>query len=214
MNAANATARRRAREIAALACLAGLTLAGCGTYRAGAAGNAGTAGNADTAGQAGNAGIAGIAGYAGTAGRAGQAKTYAAMLGSTRPSRPIPASAVARLRAIVKSFAKLNGGHALAQATAVLTTHRKALTSATPGDFVPGSGGVPVYPLTMQGRFMVDAPRPTGAAAPTGRYASLVLDTRTFDELDLGVDDNPPPVSPESLGPVTDLLLPPSGATR
>jgi hypothetical protein len=136
------------------------------------------------------------------------------MLGPARPGRPVPASAVARLKAIAKRFAKLNGGHALIQATAVLTSHRKALTSATPGDFVPGSAGVPVYLVTMQGRFTVDASRPAGAPAPTGRYASLVLDAHTFDELDLGLHNNPPPVSPESLGPVTDLLLPPAGTGR
>jgi hypothetical protein len=208
MNAVNIKARRRARGIAALGCLTGLALAGCGTYRAGAAGNSATAGSAGAAGHA------WIASYAGTAGQAGQAKTYAAMLGSARTGRPVPASAVPRLRAIAKRFAKLNGGRALTQATAVLTTHRKALTSATPGDFVPGSGGVPVYPVTMQGRFTVDAPGPPGAAAPTGRYASLVLDARTFAGLDMGVGGNPPPVSPDSLGPVTDLLLPPAAAAH
>ena len=78
MNTVNATVRRRARGIAALACLTGLALAGCGTYRAGAAGNSGTAGHAGTAGNT------GIASYAGTAGRTGQARTYAAMLGSAR----------------------------------------------------------------------------------------------------------------------------------
>ena len=208
MNTVNATVRRRARGIAALACLTGLALAGCGTYRAGAAGNSATAGNTGAAGHA------WIVSDAGTAGQAEQAKTYAAMLGSARTGRPVPASAVPRLRAIAKRFAKLNGGCALTQATAVLTTHRKALTSATPGDFVPGSGGVPVYLVTMQGRFTVDAPRPSGAAAPTGRYASLVLDARTFAGLDMGVGDNPPPFSPDSLGPVTDLLLPPAGAGR
>lgn len=211
MNKVDATARRHARQIAALACLTGLALAGCGTYRAGADGNSGSAGHAGAVGNTGTVGRARIASYAGTAGRTGQARTYAAMLG---PGRPVPASAVPRLRAIAERFAKFNGGHALAQATAVLTTHRKALTSATPGDFVPGSGGVPVYLVTMQGRFTVDAPGPPGAAAPTGRYASLVLDARTFAGLDMGVGDNPPPVAPESLGPVTDLLLPPAGTTR
>ena len=212
MNTVNATARRRARKIVALACLTGLALAGCGTYRAGAARNSDTAGHAGTAGTGGHAGIAS---YAGTAGQAAQARTYAAMLGSARPGRPVPASAVPRLRAIAKRFAKLNGGHALTQATAVRTTQRKALTSATPGDFVPGSGGVPVYLVTMQGHFVAyGASVPPGASAPTGRYASLVLDARTFDGLDMGLGDNPPPVAPESLGPVTDLLLPPAGTTR
>ena len=204
MDTMRTTARRRAWATSALACLAGLTLAGCGTYRAGAAANA--AGHAATAG---HAGTARIAWYAGTAGRAAQARTYGAMLD---PGRPVPAWAVPRLKAIAKRFAKLNGGHALTQATAVFTTHRKALTSATPGDFVPGSGGVPVYLVTMQGRFVAyDVSVPPGAAAPTGRYASLVLDARTFDTMDLGIDQNPPPVLPESLGPATELLHP--GAT-
>ena len=214
MNTVNATARRRARQIAALACLTGLALAGCGTYRAGptgsagAAGHAGAVGHAGAAGHAGSADDAGIASYAGTAGRAGQARTYAAMLGSTRPGGPVPASAVPRLKAIARRFAKLNGGRALTQATAVLTTHRKALTSATPGDFVPGSGGVPVYLVTMRGHFVAyGASVPPGASAPTGRYASLVLDARTFDTMDLGIGESPPPVPPDSLGPVTDLLL-------
>jgi len=206
MNTINAIAWRRAREIAALACLAGLAVAGCGTYRAGAAASAGTTGHAGTAGHA------VIAAYAGTAGRTGQAKAYAALLGSIRPGRPVPASAAARLRAIAKRFAKLNGGHPLTKATAVLTTHRKALTSATPGDIVFGSGGVPVYLVTLQGHFVAyGVSVPPGASAPTGRYASFVLNARTFDVMDLGIGENPPPVSPESLGPVTDLLHP--GAT-
>lgn len=209
MNEVNATARRRACEIAALVCLAGLALAGCGTYRAGAAGNAGTAGHSGAAGHSGTAEHARITGYAGTAGRAAQASTYGAMLGSAPLGRPVPAWAVPRLRAIAERFARLNGGHALTQATAVLTTHRKALTSATPGDLVPGSGGVPVYLVTMQGHFVAyGVSVPAGASAPTGRYASLVLDTSTFDSMDLGIGENPPPVSPASLGPVTDLLHP------
>jgi len=190
MNTGTITARR-AREIAALACLAGLTLVGCGTYRAGQAGDTGPAGHVSTTG------------HASTTGQAG----------TTRSGRPVPASAVPRLKAIVKHFAKLNGGHTLTEATAVLTTHRKALTSATPGDFVAGSGGVPVYLVTMRGHFTVDASTPLGGQAPTGRYASLVLDTRSFDGLDMGLHQNPPPVSPESLGPVTDLLLPPAGTS-
>jgi hypothetical protein len=203
MDTIGATAWRRARATSALVCLAGLTLAGCGTYRAGAAANAGTAGHAGTVG---------IAWYAGTAGRTRQARNYAAMLDTNRLGRPVPAWAVPRLRAIAKRFAKLNGGHPLTQATAVFTTHRKALTSATPGDLVPGSGGVPVYLVTMRGHFAAyDVSVPPGASAPTGRYASLVLDARTFQTMDLGIGDNPPPVSPASLGPVTDLLHP--GAT-
>ena len=100
-----------------------------------------------------------------------------------------------------------NGGAALTEASAVLTTHQKALTSATPGDTVPGSGGIPAYLVTMRGHFTAYAASvPPGAFAPTGRYASLVVDARTFRVMDWGVGPKPPPVLPASLGPVTDLL--------
>jgi hypothetical protein len=136
------------------------------------------------------------------------------MLGLPRPGRPVPPSAAARLAALAQHFARRSGGRPLTEATAVFTTHRKALTSATPGDVVPGSGAVPVYLVTMRGHFIVAAPGPPGAAAPAGRYASLVVDARTFSVLDLGIGDDPPPVSPASLGPVTDLLHPGSGTAR
>ena len=90
--------------------------------------------------------------------------------------------------------------------TAVLTTHAKALTSATPGDFVPGSARVKVFLITMRGDFTANAvSRPSGAQAPTGRYLSLVIDARTFEGLDFGLSPKPPPVPPASLGPVTCL---------
>jgi hypothetical protein len=89
--------------------------------------------------------------------------------------------------------------------TAVLTTRAKALTSATPGDFVPG-GDTPVFLVTMRGHFTATtASRPPGAAAPAGSYLSIVLDARTFQVLDSGLSPSPPPVSPASLGPVTYL---------
>ena len=72
MDTIRTTAWRRAGATSALACLAVLTLAGCGTYRAGAAANTATAVRAGGGGQV-MAG--GIAWYAGTAGRTGQART-------------------------------------------------------------------------------------------------------------------------------------------
>ena len=88
----------------------------------------------------------------------------------------------------------------------MLTSHANALTSATPGDHVPGSAHVRVFLITMHGRFTArEAPRPPGAKAPTGRYLSLVVDARTFRGLDFGISPKPPPVAPASLGPVTYL---------
>jgi hypothetical protein len=124
---------------------------------------------------------------------------------------PVPASAVPRLTAIAASVARSDGDPAPSQVTAVLTTHAKALTSATPGDLVPGSGGVRVFLLTMQGRFTAtDATGPPGSRAPTGRYLSLVVDAANFQVTDFGLSPKPPPVSPASLGPVTYLTVGPA----
>jgi hypothetical protein len=121
-------------------------------------------------------------------------------------SSPVPAPAIPRLTAIGNRAATADGDAAPLQMTAVLTTHAKALTSATPGDTIPGAGDVPVFLVTMRGHFAATAAsRPPGAAAPTGRYLSVVVDARTFQVLDSGLSPSPPPVSPASLGPVTYL---------
>ena len=119
---------------------------------------------------------------------------------------PVPALAIGRLTAMAHRAATINGDPAPAWITAVLTTRAKALTSATPGDYVPGSAVVQVFLITMRGHFTAaEASGPPGAKAPTGRYLSLVIDARTFQGLDFGISPKPPPVSPASLGPVTYL---------
>ena len=86
-----------------------------------------------------------------------------------RAGSPVPASAIPRLTAIASRAATSDGDAAPLQMTAVLTTHAKALTSATPGDFVSGAGDVPVFLITMRGNFVATAAsRPPGAAAPAG----------------------------------------------
>ena len=126
--------------------------------------------------------------------------------GDPRHGPPVPASAIPRLTAMAEHIAKGNGDATPTQVTAVLTTHAKALTSATPGDTVPGSEHVRVYLITMQGHFVAnDVSVPAGAAAPRGRYLSVVVDAKTFTGLDFGIGPSPPPVSPASLGPVTYL---------
>jgi hypothetical protein len=120
---------------------------------------------------------------------------------------PVPAPAISRLTAIASHAAKASGDSAPSWATAVLTTHAKALTSATPGDLIPGADGTRVFLVTMRGHFVANAaPRPPGAAAPTGRYLSVVVDARTFRLLDYGLSPKPPPVSPASLAPITYLI--------
>jgi hypothetical protein len=120
---------------------------------------------------------------------------------------PVPASAISRLTAIASRAAKASGDSAPTWATAVLTTHAKALTSATPGDLIPGADGTLVFLVAMRGHFVANAaPRPPGAAAPTGTYLSVVVDARTFRVLDYGLSPKPPPVSSASLGPITYLI--------
>jgi hypothetical protein len=120
----------------------------------------------------------------------------------------IPTSAIGRLTTIASGAARVNGDTTPAWVTVVVTTRAKALTSATPGDHVPGSAHVKVYLITMHGKFVANgASRPPGAKAPTGRYLSLVIDARTFRGLDSGISQQPPPVRPGSLGPLTHLHL-------
>jgi hypothetical protein len=83
---------------------------------------------------------------------------------------PVPASAIGRLTAIACHAAAINGSRAPAWITAVVTTRAQALTSATPGDSVPGSARVTVFLITMRGRFTVAA-GPPGAKPPARRSA-------------------------------------------
>jgi hypothetical protein len=119
---------------------------------------------------------------------------------------PVPESAVARLTAIAHRAATISGDPRPVWITAVETTHAKALTSATPGDYDQGSGRITVFLITMRGHFTArEASMPPGAKAPTGQYLSLVIGAKTFRGLDSGIGHKPPPVSPASLGPVTYL---------
>lgn len=119
----------------------------------------------------------------------------------------LPSGAGQRLTTIAERADQANGGKPVLWASVVRTTRSKALTSATPGDFVPG-GSVAVYLITMRGTFTAyDAPGPSGARAPTGHYLSLVVNATTFQDMDFGLSPTPPPVSPASLGPVSYLHL-------
>jgi hypothetical protein len=122
------------------------------------------------------------------------------------PGSTVPASAIPRLRVIAERLLRMDAHGAPAWVSVVTTTRQKALTSATPGDLIPGSGKTIVYLLTMKGRFTdYAASVPAGASPPTGRYLSDVIDAQTFQGLDFGLGPSAPPVAPASLGPVTYL---------
>jgi hypothetical protein len=124
------------------------------------------------------------------------------------PGQPVPAAAVQRLTEIVNHAVRVNDGHGVAWASAVVTTRAKALTSATPGHFVPNDEETVVYLVTVKGHFEARAaPRPHRAPVPTGTYMSLVINAETFARADFGLGHKPPPVAPASFGPVTYLNL-------
>ena len=119
---------------------------------------------------------------------------------------PVPAAAIGRLTAIAHRAASINGDPAPVWVTVGMTTRAKALTAATPGDYIPGSAHVRVFLIIMRGHFTAgEVSVPPGAKAPAGRYLSLVIDARTFQGLDFGLGATPPPVPLASLGPVTYL---------
>ncbi len=123
---------------------------------------------------------------------------------------PLPASALAILRAIAKNAAKTNGDWRPAVVTAVPTTHGQAVSCATPGDAGLADRDVPddtpVYLVTMTGHFTGDEPGdPAGTTAPAGRYLSLVVNARSFWVMGSGLSRKPPTVRPATLGPVTNI---------
>ena len=122
------------------------------------------------------------------------------------PGQPVPASAIDRLTAIAIEAARGNGGGTAEWASAVVTTREKALTSATPGDFIPGSAETIVYLVTMKGHFIARR-HPPRAKALTGKYLSIVVNVENFRTLDFGIHPNPPPVAPTSFGPLTYLKV-------
>jgi hypothetical protein len=119
------------------------------------------------------------------------------------PGLAITSGAAVRLDAIAMAAARGNGDARPAWIEVVITTHGKALESATPGDTEPSGNGTTVYLITMKGRFTgYDASVPSGARLPTGTYISLVVNARTFAVTDSGLSQHAPPVAPASLGPV------------
>jgi hypothetical protein len=176
-------ARRTTVLCCAAAVLAGLVLAGCGTARA-------TGGSLSRSGSSGS----------GSSSRADSSSRPV-------PGMAVPSSAVRRLTALAHRIAKLNGDASPVWVSAVCTTRQKALTSATPGDIVPGDAGTIVYLLTLKGHFTdYGSTGPAGAKLPAGRYVSVVVNARTLGSLDYGISSRPPPVAPASLGPATYLI--------
>jgi len=134
---------------------------------------------------------------------------------SSAAAGDIPPSVITQLTSIAQQQAAINGDAQPTNVIAVQTTHAAALTVATPGDILPEpAASESVYVITMQGSFLgkgfSSAP---GASAPAGSYLSIVVDASTFWVTDEGLSQDPPPVSPSSLGPTIPLPVGASGST-
>lgn len=121
--------------------------------------------------------------------------------------KPIPSAVASRLTIIAEKFAALTCDSHPKSISAVATTRGKALTVATPGDFIYQGNSEPVYLILMEGSFTdFRYTGPPGSTPPKGHYLGLVVDRVKFQILDYGLGPKPPPVSISSLGEVTKLL--------
>ena len=90
--------------------------------------------------------------------------------------------------------------------SAVATTRARALRTVAPGDTVAGDAGQRAYLVVMKGKFKLTyASVPPGAALPTGRYLAVTINPSTFQVMDLGLRNEPPPVALRNYGPVSNL---------
>jgi hypothetical protein len=103
---------------------------------------------------------------------------------------------------ISRDFAAGNGDPEPDDVTAIATTHNAAVHAAMEGDDVGDDEAVDL--IVMTGDFSASgAKHPPGAETPTGTVLSLVIDPRSGEIWDYGLDDRRPDLS--SLGAPTSL---------
>jgi hypothetical protein len=118
----------------------------------------------------------------------------------------IRASAIAPLKTAMMRLARLSNDAHPVWIRAVATTRADGLQEATPGDTIPGSGRQSAYLVVMKGNFRLDASVPSGAKLPTGRYLAVTISRSTFQVMDLGLSNRPPPHPLGRYGKVSNLL--------
>ena len=107
-----------------------------------------------------------------------------------------------RLWELATQTATSDGG-GVATAEAVRSRHAAALR-VTMGDVVEGDEPVSVIQVEGSSQFVCNAcSRPPGAAAPRGRFLTLIVDATTLQALDDGI--GPTRADLGRLGPVIDL---------
>jgi hypothetical protein len=118
----------------------------------------------------------------------------------------VPPSAVPRLTALASQFAQANGDARPKWADVMVELHLRDQLSAAPGGIVPNSHFV--FMVIMRGQFIDHVASPsTGAETRTGKYLSLVVDSRTFRVLEWGLTDQVPPASDTIIGQTTYITI-------
>jgi hypothetical protein len=89
---------------------------------------------------------------------------------------------------------------------AVDTNRAAALKVLSPEETVGGvSPRAPVHVIAMHGHFTYEEGAPKGARAPHGTWATVTVDAKSGQVLDLSLEDRPPPV--RRLGKIHSIAL-------
>jgi hypothetical protein len=118
---------------------------------------------------------------------------------------PIPAEVIAQLTEAAVGFAAYCQDMNPAEAAAVATTQANALQLLF-GSRIPDSQQVPVYVITMTGRF-IGRHAPPLAKHPEGTVLTVTLDARTLRMRDLKISDQDHRALLPQLGPVSILPI-------
>lgn len=121
---------------------------------------------------------------------------------ATGAGLPIPAEVTARLTEAAAGFAATSQDTSPAEAAAVATTQANALQLLFGGTQIPGSEQVPVYVITMTGRF-ISRKAPPLTKNPEGTVLTVTLDARTLRMRDLKISDQDDRALLPQLGPVS-----------
>ncbi len=116
----------------------------------------------------------------------------------------VPSPLVRRLSADARRAIRANGGGPVSREQAVVSTHRAAAQLLFGAKQVV-TDDRPVYVIQLVGRFIgYSASWPAGGHAPTGSVMVIVVDAKTMQTVDWGLDRRPQQLS--KLGTPFDLV--------
>lgn len=144
-----------------------------------------------------------LLGVAALAGGCGSSHNATSSYGATSLPGLTPTKS-ARLEAIVRRAAKVDGDAHPSSVMVYATSRHEANIAGGAGSGVPGSQ--PVYLVILRGHFNCNAcSSPTNHPPPGGTHVMMVVDRRTLQDLDGGVGSGP--LDTATVGPGLSLQL-------